>query len=808
MVAKINNKVRGLNSLKLWSAITGVALTVALVLTFLPVQVAVNTDGMISISLRPTQTRAQEPNLGEVIGLRTRTSKTSYLGNGTYKLASSLGAVHYLNNQITWQDINNKIVPAQPPWNYEMAGAGYNVSFLSDFTYGQIIKWEKDGKYVTLQPMELQWTNNLGQISTISSPQNVTVSINNTPMDLLIDVDTGYEQGTIRWDDAYGAGRDFWWACNPDSLNDFLRLDSAPPTPPQNIIDGKNPSMRLSFIFAPSADVDIYVNGTLWNKSTTVQTFDAIDFRSDSTTLWSFASASYWGSEIGNETWTPVYAWTVPDSTQGTNWLNPNNARDDNTVTTADISIPALRWSDYLELSLITPILCNSTRVYSNGGAQVNAIQVDVFYNGAWTNIYDGALIKGSYRTYNIPAGQQLVSAMRIRYWNSHASATRTANCGEGQLWGDDPEPAKGVQGAVTTLRKVGTDLWIDALVPYGWLKYAVYPVFIDPTFSVAASSDDCGVYWNGTAWVLSALTITLTTLGKTGSTWYKSGGGFRFTDVTIPQGTTIDAANLTFIAGSTLSTTTVNARITGEDVDNATTWSTLADYQARRGTVVGGANNNYITTAQVDWDGIAAWTVETSYQSPSIVSVIQEIVNRAGWASGNALALWVDDHDNRATARRQISTWDHATYAPPALYVEYTSAAPEITNSPDSWAVGVIPVNTSTNTTINYFTLNNTGNCAVDITIQGTNLTGGDDTWILSSNATPGENIYGLYAGKDDADDLFDVVVNTTANLFVSSLAEDATQAWGLNLTMPTSLSGYDAQQMSGTVTLIASAA
>jgi len=132
---------------------------------------------------------------------------------------------------------------------------------------------------------------------------------------------------------------------------------------------------------------------------------------------------------------------------------------------------------------------------------------------------------------------------------------------------------------------------------------------------------------------------------------------------------------------------------------------------------------------------------------------------------------------------------------------------APAITNSPDNYGFGILQVNTTGNTAINYFTLNNTGNCVVDITIQGTDLTGGDDTWTLSGTATPDENIYGLYAGLDDDDDNFDIVVNATANAFVGDLPEATTQAWGLRLCMPTSLSGYDAQQMAGNITLIASA-
>ena len=96
-----------------------------------------------------------------------------------------------------------------------------------------------------------------------------------------------------------------------------------------------------------------------------------------------------------------------------------------------------------------------------------------------------------------------------------------------------------------------------------------------------------------------------------------------------------------------------------------------------------------------------------------------------------------------------------------------------------------------------------------MDIVIYGSNATGGDDTWTLDDTGTPGENIYALYAGLDDDDDLFDVIVRGTEtyNTLVSGLAEEATQDWGLKIYMPTSLSGYDSQEMTGTITLVASA-
>jgi hypothetical protein len=126
-----------------------------------------------------------------------------------------------------------------------------------------------------------------------------------------------------------------------------------------------------------------------------------------------------------------------------------------------------------------------------------------------------------------------------------------------------------------------------------------------------------------------------------------------------------------------------------------------------------------------------------------------------------------------------------------------------EIGNVPITINFGILEVNTTSNTAINYFTITNTGNCAVDVTIQGTDMTGGGYTWVISDTATPGNMIFGMKAGLDDADDLFDVVVNTTANAFVSDLPEATTQAWGLKIWTPTSYD--DGNLKTGNVTLTA---
>ncbi|MBU1621935.1 MAG: hypothetical protein KJ604_20965, partial [Gammaproteobacteria bacterium] len=201
-----------------------------------------------------------------------------------------------------------------------------------------------------------------------------------------------------------------------------------------------------------------------------------------------------------------------------------------------------------------------------------------------------------------------------------------------------------------------------------------------DISVRVGASADDAIVYWDNTQWVIGALTGLHTGVGYASSTSFKQGNGFRFDGIAIPNAATIDLANLIFTGSVAKSNNNVNSVVIGEDADDAATFSTLANYQGRRGTVVGGANNNNITTASVTWNAIAAWSVDESgadTTSPDIKSIIQEIVNRVGWASGNAIVLYHDDHAGNSTAtdatNRNAYTWDNASAKAPLLEIDYT---------------------------------------------------------------------------------------------------------------------------------------
>lgn len=192
---------------------------------------------------------------------------------------------------------------------------------------------------------------------------------------------------------------------------------------------------------------------------------------------------------------------------------------------------------------------------------------------------------------------------------------------------------------------------------------------------AVAASADEALVSWSGSAWSLSSTSGEA--VGYWSSANYKQGMGFRFLSVNIPANATITAAYIGILSDSSHTGTTVNSIITGELATSPATFSTIANYQGRRGTVVGGANNNNITSHQVSWNNIGSWASPTRYSSPDISSVIQEIVTAKG-AITNLVLFW-DDHDGNTSAVAQTtrSGWGYfiygSTYAA-KVHIEYTT--------------------------------------------------------------------------------------------------------------------------------------
>ena len=137
------------------------------------------------------------------------------------------------------------------------------------------------------------------------------------------------------------------------------------------------------------------------------------------------------------------------------------------------------------------------------------------------------------------------------------------------------------------------------------------------------------------------------------------SWSGMRFRNITIPRYATITKATITFKSrgswGST-SRTTFYGEATGTPATFSASYYNLSSRSR--------------TTASVSWNPIPSWSNGVSYTSPDLSTIIQEIVDRSDWASGNRLVLLCN---NPSTGQRSASTYDDSSTSAPLLYIEYT---------------------------------------------------------------------------------------------------------------------------------------
>lgn len=136
-----------------------------------------------------------------------------------------------------------------------------------------------------------------------------------------------------------------------------------------------------------------------------------------------------------------------------------------------------------------------------------------------------------------------------------------------------------------------------------------------------------------------------------------------RFPHVPLPSGITITSAYLTFTAGATVTATAANVKIYANDVDNAVAPTTYA-----------GLAGLTLTTAATSWSSIASWTDGTEYTSDDITDVIQEVIDRSGWVSNNAIMVVIKDNSSTANAYREAeSVPGDEAHTPVKLTVTYT---------------------------------------------------------------------------------------------------------------------------------------
>lgn len=132
---------------------------------------------------------------------------------------------------------------------------------------------------------------------------------------------------------------------------------------------------------------------------------------------------------------------------------------------------------------------------------------------------------------------------------------------------------------------------------------------------------------------------------------------GFRFQNVQIPQGAVITEAYIDIEVNNTTNDDP-NLIIHGEDIDTAPEFAVISN----------NISDRTKTTANATWNATSIGIGRVN--SPSIITIIQEIVDRVGWQSGNNLVLMFEDTGGAL----RVNTVDKGASSGAILNVTYTS--------------------------------------------------------------------------------------------------------------------------------------
>ncbi len=262
--------------------------------------------------------------------------------------------------------------------------------------------------------------------------------------------------------------------------------------------------------------------------------------------------------------------------------------------------------------------------------------------------------------------------------------------------------------------------------------------LIFDPTIDeqVGASADDGR--WRTPAPFYSAVESALYA-GSDFNVWA------RFTTVAVPEASTIDVAYLSVTGDvSANDGVGVETNIQFEDADNPTACTTQVDCEAR-----------VRTTSLTVWDDVD-FVDGVEANSPSIVSVVQEIVDRGDWDSGDSMVAFVMDDTTGSSLYYQWDSYDGNAANAPKLHIEYAgweNTAPSITNKITAETTTVdlaysrsfSATDPDTNQTLQW-ELNTTDAPFVITVLNGQNRT----TWVNATPDTVGAFYVNITVGDD----------------------------------------------------------
>jgi hypothetical protein len=159
-------------------------------------------------------------------------------------------------------------------------------------------------------------------------------------------------------------------------------------------------------------------------------------------------------------------------------------------------------------------------------------------------------------------------------------------------------------------------------------------------------SNEDNGKYdsVNKLLWIGSASTSTA------------SYTGLRFNNISIPQGSVITSAKLVLYSPAT-QWISMSLQIAAEASDNSAAFSDTSRPSKRP-----------LTVARVDHKSNAPWSANTWYTFDEMRTVVQEVVGRPGWKSGNSISIVMKGTGGAWARKFMVSQEGNPAFAPKLL--------------------------------------------------------------------------------------------------------------------------------------------
>jgi len=157
----------------------------------------------------------------------------------------------------SWQEIDTDIITTDCYSGYSNCAKGiFSANFKDSLNIFESIMLERNGYFITFQPSRVNYRNDQETVQQIEITQPVSGVVNGN---------------TINYAGIFGTGLDMKLVYLPQILKENIEVAvSFLPSPNSDITSGTNPTVDIDFVMKFDSSLDFIVDGSPWDKSSTV----------------------------------------------------------------------------------------------------------------------------------------------------------------------------------------------------------------------------------------------------------------------------------------------------------------------------------------------------------------------------------------------------------------------------------------------------------------------------------------------------------------------------------------------------------